>query len=90
MKSPLEYPVVVTIETTLKIYSVFIGIDFVCPAFWYNISNVQEKRMINMKVNTCGSNLGIFRVKKIATNTLKGNAPTIIKMIATHRTEELS
>ena len=30
---------------------------------------MQEKRIINKKVNTCGSNLGIFRVKKIATKT---------------------
>ena len=76
-------------ETTLKIYSVLMYSDFVCPPFWYKINNAQEKNIINKKVNTCGSNLGIFRVKKIATNTLNGNPPTIMNKIATHKTDAL-
>ena len=73
-------------ETTLKIYSVFTYTDFMCPLFWWKINNAQEKNIIKRKVNTCGSNLGTFRVKKIATNTLNGNPPTIINKIATHKT----
>ena len=37
------------------------------------VESTQEKNIITRKVNTCGSNLGIFRVKKMATKLFKIN-----------------
>ena len=89
MKSPEAYPVVVIIATILKIYCVILKKDISINVKSTKITVILARKIKLKKKIICGSDFGIFRVKKMAIKKLNGKPPSIINIIDTHKTFEL-